>query len=391
MAKTITPNQIKQNNRNLIFQYIYKSREQAVSQQDISYALRLSRPTVTANLNSLEQAGLIRRDGVMDSEFVGRKATGYRVVPNFRVGIGVEILRRDVKIVAVDLYGELISRHVIPLPYENQEEYFASVCHLILAFLAENEIRDEQVLGVGFAMQGLVSADKQTVIYGKILSCTGLTAERFARYLPYPCVLAHDADSAAISELWVSPELQDGLYLSLSRHLGAAIISDGKIKTGKHGHSATIEHIQIEPNGKACYCGKQGCIETLCSMDALLDGAPLEAAEAFFQRLRAGEERETLRWHRYLDDLARSINLIHLVQDTDFILGGYLARYLRDADLQYLYARIRELAPFEEASDFLRISKMPKHNISIGTALPFIQDFLADGLPSVQADTEAVQ
>ena len=53
MKKSITPNQIKENNRNLIYQYIYK--KEKVSQQDIAYDLHLSRPTVTTNLSSLEE------------------------------------------------------------------------------------------------------------------------------------------------------------------------------------------------------------------------------------------------------------------------------------------------------------------------------------------------
>lgn len=48
MKQSITPNQIKENNRNLIYQYIYK--HEKVSQQDIAYDLHLSRPTVTTNL-----------------------------------------------------------------------------------------------------------------------------------------------------------------------------------------------------------------------------------------------------------------------------------------------------------------------------------------------------
>ena len=50
MRKSITPNQIKETNRTLIYQYIYKKKK--VSQQDISYDLHLSRPTVTTNLSS---------------------------------------------------------------------------------------------------------------------------------------------------------------------------------------------------------------------------------------------------------------------------------------------------------------------------------------------------
>ena len=59
MKKSITPNQIRENNRNLIYQYMY--RKEKVSQQDIAYDLHLSRPTVTTNLSSLEEDGLINK------------------------------------------------------------------------------------------------------------------------------------------------------------------------------------------------------------------------------------------------------------------------------------------------------------------------------------------
>ena len=75
MRKTITPGQISKNNLNLIYQYIYQN--DSVSQQDISYALHLSRPTVSAKINELEDRGLICRAGQINSELVGRKAVAY--------------------------------------------------------------------------------------------------------------------------------------------------------------------------------------------------------------------------------------------------------------------------------------------------------------------------
>ena len=104
MKKSITPNQIKQNNRRLIYDYIYENRN--VSQQDISYNLHLSRPTVTTNLTALENDGLIQKSGLIDTEFVGRKAAAYSIVPDYRISIGVEILKNEVKMIAVNLYGE---------------------------------------------------------------------------------------------------------------------------------------------------------------------------------------------------------------------------------------------------------------------------------------------
>lgn len=372
MKRSITPNQIKQNNRSLIYQYIYENRK--VSQQDIAYDLRLSRPTVTANLSSMEEGGLIRKDGQIDTEFVGRKASGYVIVPDYRVSIGVEILKDEIKMIAVNLYGEKIGRKAEAIPFQNQEAYFRAVCSGILAFQNELSIADEQILGIGFAVQGLTTPDRKTILYGEILSCTGLSIDAFSDHLPFPCCFFHDADSAAISELWVSPELTDAFYLSMSKHLGAAIISRGVILPGKHGHSATIEHMQMRAEGKRCYCGRQGCMETLLSMSALLD--PDETPEAFFERVRHKEAPYAERWETYLTDLADAVNMLHLIFDTDFIFGGYLAQYLCEQDILCLHEKIRDMTPFPEERDFLRISKMPRHNITIGAALPFIQSFL---------------
>lgn len=372
MRKSITPNQIKQNNRSLIYHYIYKNKK--VSQQDISYDLRLSRPTVTTNLSAMEQEGLIWKNGQIDTEFVGRKAAAYSIIADHRISIGVEILEKEVKIIAVDLYGKKIDCVTYEINYEYKKSYFKTVCEKILEFKDSLGGADERLLGIGFAMQGLISPDRQSVLYGKIMDCTGLSIQEFTRYLSYPCSFIHDAYSAAVSEIWVSPELTDAFYLSLSKHLGAAIISKGEILAGKHGHSSTIEHIQMEPGGELCYCGKRGCLETLCSLSVLLKGQ--ETLDDFFKRVRKREPAFVERWNRFLTNLARAVNLLHLIYDTDFILGGYLAQYLCEEDLAFLYEQIRQLTPFEEAQDFLLISKMPRHNIMIGAALPYIQTFL---------------
>ena len=296
--------------------YIYEKRK--VSQQDISYDLRLSRPTVITNLNVLESEGMIRKSGQIDTEFVGRKAAAYSIVSDFRVSIGVEILRKEIKMIAIDLYGDKIDRLVFEIAYENQDSYYRAICDKILEFKELLHVADAQLLGIGFSMQGLVSPDRKTIVYGEILGCTGITIEAFTKYLPYACSFIHDADSAAVSELWVSPELKDAFYLSISKHLGVAIISKGEILAGKHGHSSTIEHIQMEPEGEICYCGKRGCMETLCSLDSLLKER--ETPEELFQELRRGESSAEERWDVFLLNLAKALNMLHLIFDTDFIL-----------------------------------------------------------------------
>ena len=324
----------------------------------------------------MEADGLIVKSGSINTEYVGRKAAAYSIAPDYRISIGVEILKKEAKMIAINLYGEKIGYMTYELAFERNETYYKAICNKILEFKDSLNISGEQILGIGFAMQGLVSPDNQTVLYGEILSCTGLSIIEFSRHLPYPCSFIHDADSAAISEMWVSPELTDAFYLSLSKHLGAAIISKGTILTGKHGHNSTIEHIQMKPDGAPCYCGKVGCMETLLSLTALLNET--ETAETFFSKVRQNDPFCRNRWNDFLSDLAKAINLLHLIHDTDFILGGYIAQYLCEEDLDFLHRQIQQMTPFTEAQDFLRISKMPRHNISIGAALPYIQAFLND-------------
>lgn len=372
MRKSITPTQIRETNRQRIYQYIYQNG--SVSQQDLTYHLRLSRPTVANNLAELKEEGFITEAGQIDTDLVGRKPSAYTINVQYRVSIGVELLSRRVKMIAVDLYGNKINREVFNLTFKNEDSYFQEVCNHILQFKENSHLKNEQILGVGFSIQGLTSPDGRKIIYGKILNCTGLDIEVFSKYLPFTCRFFHDADSAATSELWASPDLRNGFYLSLSRHLGAAIIHDRKIIAGIHGHNATVEHIQLKPDGDLCYCGKRGCLETLCSLRAL--HYDLDKLDEFFDEVRHENLDLKVIWLTYLKNLSRAINLLHLLYDQTFILGGDLAPYFDIHDIQYLYAEIQEQTPFPEAHDFLQISKMPKHNITIGAALPFIQNFL---------------
>lgn len=373
MNKSITPGQIKQNNKSLIYHYIYQNPK--ISQQDIAYDLHLSRPTITANLNALETDGFIQKDGQISTESAGRKAAAYSIVSDYRVAIGVEILKHNVKIIAVNLYGEPIDYRTLPIAYTSKDSYYKKVCQTITDFLGTLKLTDSQILGVGFAMQGLVSPDGETVVYGQILSCTGLTIDVFRRHLPWPCTFIHDADAAATSELWSSKELTDAFYLSLSTHLGAAMISKRSILSGKHGHNATVEHISLSSDGPRCYCGKRGCLETLCSLNALLKED--ESLDNFFQVLKEGEALYQNRFTAYLTNLAKAINLLHLIYDQDFILGGHLAPYLTQEDLAFLHKKIRQMTPFAEFEDFLLISNMPQHNIAIGAALSHLKAYLS--------------
>ena len=121
MTNKITPKAIRKNNRKQIYDYIYANEK--VSQNDISSALSLSRPTVATNIAELENDGLIFKDGQQDSDQIGRKAIVYSVVPDYRIALGVELIDRQVKIISVDLFGNKIDRTVTKLKYQKTTNF----------------------------------------------------------------------------------------------------------------------------------------------------------------------------------------------------------------------------------------------------------------------------
>ena len=313
----------------MIYMYIYRGRHN-VLQQDIVNDLRMSRPTVTNHLAAMEEEGLIFRStgDTAESGESGRRPLKWSISDKYKIALGVEILKHGVKIAAVNLYGEVMKYSRFLMEYENTEDYYGSISLRVKEFIKSLGL-EARILGIGFALQGLVSEDGKEIIYGEILKCTGLKIDVFTRRLDYPCRFVHEPDGAALSELWVSPELQDAIYLSMSEHLGGALILGRRILNGQHRHSATFEHITACKKGELCYCGKRGCYETVCSKVALLSG---EEPDEFFARVREGEPEASGRWQNFLKYLGKLIAHLHLLEHARLVLYHSTAAVL-DADV----------------------------------------------------------
>ena len=123
--KGMTTITLKKINRAKVYQYIYQKRE--TSKLQIVSDLQMGLSTVSQNLNELENNGLISRNGYFESTG-GRKAQIIRIVEDFRISIGLGILKDMFHIVAVNLYGDAIATETIPLPMKTA---IAIIQHLL--------------------------------------------------------------------------------------------------------------------------------------------------------------------------------------------------------------------------------------------------------------------
>ena len=371
--KGLTTIALKKINRSKIYQYIYRSK--LTSKLQIVQDLQMGLSTVSQNLNLLENEGLIEKNGYFDSTG-GRKANAIQIVSDFRISIGVGILKNMFHITAIDLYGNTVYTDTIPLTYSNTAAYYQQITDKVKDFIDKNQYPENKILGVSIATQGLNSPDNTTVIYGNIMNNTGMRLKDFSRHLPYPCHLEHDSKSAAFLELWNHPELDSAVVLLLNRNLGGAIITNHQIHQGRSMHSGTIEHICVNPDGPLCYCGNRGCLETYCSANSLEQASGMTIKE-FFPLLREKKSPQLIQiWEDYLKHLAFAMKNLNLVIDAPIIISGYLAPYFTEDDTDYLLRQINSMTPFELKEEQILVGTHGQYTPAIGAALFYVKEFI---------------
>lgn len=371
--KGLTTIALKKINRSKIYQYIYRSK--LTSKLQIVQDLQMGLSTVSQNLNLLENEGLIEKNGYFDSTG-GRKANAIQIVSDFRISIGVGILKNMFHITAIDLYGNTVYTDTIPLTYSNTAAYYQQITDKVKDFIDKNQYPENKILGVSIATQGITSSDNTTVIYGNIMNNTGMRLKDFSRHLPYPCHLEHDSKSAAFLELWNHPELDSAVVLLLNRNLGGAIITNHQIHQGCSMHSGTIEHICVNPDGPLCYCGNRGCLETYCSANSLEQASGMTIKE-FFPLLREKKSPQLIQiWEDYLKHLAFAMKNLNLVIDAPIIISGYLAPYFTEEDTDYLLEQINSMTPFELEKEQLLVGTHGQYTPAIGAALFYVKEFI---------------
>lgn len=314
--------EVKKQNRAIIFKYIIE--KGIVSRQEIAQNLGYSLPTVFANVTELIEAGYLCEVGEYGSTG-GRKAKMVAVENGAKFTVGIDVTKRHVRYVLLDLSGAIVGEQLERLVYSDSYSYYKTVGELLEAFLDKQQAERSRIVGAGISVPGILNPEKTMLTQSHVLSVDGLPLSNFHNHIKYPAVFDNDANCAAFAE--VDKRSNCTVYFSLSNTVGGAIYYGGRVCTGNCSKSGEIGHMIIHPGGRQCYCGKRGCMDAYCSALSLLND-PDDKLESFFGKLESGDAEAEKRWNAYLDDLAISATNIRAVFDCDIILGGYVGGYL---------------------------------------------------------------
>ncbi|WP_214412469.1 ROK family transcriptional regulator [Sphaerisporangium fuscum] len=308
------------------------------SRADIAASTGLNKATVSSLVADLIDRRLLRETGLTENR-VGRPATMLVLDGSPYAAIGIEVNVDYLTAVAVDLAGtELLSwRRSFPGATATPSQAVAAVAALARRVLGRMGKEARQVLGLTVAVPGLIDVGGTVRIAPNLgwrdVDLSGDLAKAL-RDPGFPVLVDNDANLGALAEHRFGPHGGAGnlVYLTGEVGVGAGVIMDGRLRRGGQGFAGEIGHIQIDPTGADCRCGRRGCLEAVAGIGAVLQRTAPDATPAELEpeidevvRLAQGEDAEILATLRTIGhELGKGVAIIANVLNPEvIILGGY--------------------------------------------------------------------
>jgi len=249
------------------------------------------------------------------------------------VRIGVDLGGTKIEFIALERDGRELHRHRIATP---RHDYDGTV-RAIAEAVREIERKLGRSATVGLGIPGTISTKTGLV---KNANSTWLNGKPFdkdlGRALEREVRCANDANCLAVSEATDGAGAGKHIVFAviLGTGCGGGIAVDGRVHSGSNGVAGEWGHNTLpwmrpdEFPGSACYCGKNGCIETWISGTGLeadynrATGVALNGPE-IIARSSAGEAAALAALGRFEDRLTRALaHLINLLDPDVIVLGG---------------------------------------------------------------------
>ncbi len=357
-----------------VFRLIYS--EKQCTRQQISAKLGISLPTVTHNLNLLEESGLIYNAGAQQATG-GRKAHMFQCIANARLALGIDITRHHLSLVLINMNLDILCKKRFRCTFEDSHAYFENLRNEIEQLLSESQTDPGKLLGIGISMPVIINRDQKSISYATVINLSGNIYERMASHIPYPFLLFNDANSAGLAESWFSDSSETITYLFLGSSVGGAYMTGRQIQNGANRRAGEFGHMCIVPGGAPCYCGQKGCLDAYCSAKVLSDFTD-ENLGVFFEELKKGDNPGYIKiFSQYMDHLAIAVKNLRMCYDSDIVLGGSVGPYMADY-IEEFRKKVSSLNPFEQNGDYVRVCHYQTEAAAVGAAIYYINEFIED-------------
>jgi N-acetylglucosamine repressor len=270
LPEKATHQQMRTFNQQLVLRALHD--QSPLSRADLARLTGLTRTSVGDLVGTLIDDGLIEEVGRGQSSG-GKSPILLRVAPDGRHLIGLDLGEAQFSGAVVNLRGEILRSIHLPLEARKGDASLELVFQLVDALRADDLC---PLLGIGIGAPGIIDTSTGTVRWSVNLDWAELRLGPLleGRY-GVPVVVANDSHAAALAELtfFGRPRPNNLIVIKVGRGVGAGIILNGQLFQGDGYGAGEFGHVSMGGSDAPCRCGREGCLETMTSMRALVDAA----------------------------------------------------------------------------------------------------------------------
>ncbi len=267
---------VKKQNESLIREVVYKYAP--ISRSEIAEMVSLTPPTITTNISSMIEQGLLKEwtevNHDKNGKVMGRPKVSLDFIEDAYFTVGVELSPYHGVITLVNLRGkEQKTIRYFSAKTSYQDELNTLAGH-IKDLLAESKIDPEKILGIGFGIPGF--ADRKTgTVRKSAIRCWNdhKIAEDLSALTGYPVLVENNVRVRAVGEEMFGETLRPDTfaYFFVSYGIASPLYIKNSILEGERQGAGEAGHMVAILNGPHCEtCGNDGCLEAVASERAIL-------------------------------------------------------------------------------------------------------------------------
>ncbi|ELR67605.1 Mlc, transcriptional repressor of MalT [Photobacterium marinum] len=272
---------IKRNNAGSVYKLI--DQYGPISRIELSKRSLLAPASITKITRELIDAHLIKEMPYQESTSRGRPAIGLVPANEGWQFLSARLGRGYLTIALHELGGDILVEERQDVNVFNQDEVLDKLLTEIDAFFVRHVDELDRITAIAVSLPGLINTESGVVIQMPHYDVHNMElGPAIHQATGLPVFIGNDTRSWALAEKLFgnSRDVANSILISIHHGVGAGIILDNVVLQGRVGNIGELGHIQIKPYGKRCYCGNHGCLETVASLNAVM--------EQVEQRLREG-------------------------------------------------------------------------------------------------------
>ena len=243
--------------------------------------------------------------------------------------IGIDLGGTKIEAILLSSANKVVERMRTPT---NQQDGYQAIVERIIDLTKKVKSKSNQVCSIGICTPGALDMETGILKNSNTACLIGKPIKSdLENALNCPIAIDNDANCFAMAEALLGAGKNYAVVFGviIGTGVGGGIILNRRIHHGLLSVAGEWGHQILYPNGRKCYCGKMGCVETYLSGPSLekywveLGGNQISLKE-IIESFEHDPNKIYLKWKKeYLANFGMALsNVINIIDPDAVILGG---------------------------------------------------------------------